>query len=85
MENFPPPEITPEYPYFQNLGYPWCFTHFTAYFLLNPYTKSLNMPPNRRFPVTIAERIALRQRYFDSPGLVPSHQELINWFLSGKQ
>jgi hypothetical protein len=38
------------------------------------------MPPNRRIAVTITDRIALRQRYFDTPGIIQSHQDLIDWF-----
>jgi hypothetical protein len=38
------------------------------------------MPPSRRVAVTTEDRIALRQRYFDTPGLLPTHQDLIDWF-----
>jgi hypothetical protein len=38
------------------------------------------MPANRRVPVSIADKVALRRRYFDNPDYVPSHQQLIDWF-----
>ena len=38
------------------------------------------MPPNRRIPVTLGDRTIIRQRYFNSPGPKPSHQDLVNWF-----